>query len=96
MFDVRRSMFDVQSLFKDSVFVVIRDNSWLVDVQLITIIQEMFNFLKKHATNLQTILLILMLAVPFVLYYFARSGSTGGIIIVLAVFGAVMLIAMKS
>jgi hypothetical protein len=56
----------------------------------------MFKFLKKHASNLQTILLILMLAVPFMLYYFARSGSTTGMVVLLAVLGAVMLTAMKS
>ena len=56
----------------------------------------MFNRLKKYYPNLQTTLLILMLAVPFLLYHFARSGSTGGMIIFLAVLAAVMLIAMKS
>ncbi len=56
----------------------------------------MFNLLKKYYPNLQTTLLILMLAVPFLLYHFARSGSTGGMIIFLAVLAAVMLIAMKS
>ena len=56
----------------------------------------MFNLLKKYFPNLQTTLLILMLAVPFLLYHFARSGSTGGITIGMAVLGAVMLIAMKS
>ena len=56
----------------------------------------MFNLLKKYFPNLQTTLLILMLAVPFLLYHFASSGSTGGITIGMAVLGAVMLIAMKS
>jgi hypothetical protein len=56
----------------------------------------MFDFLKKHASNLQPIILILMMVVPFLLYYFARRGSTGGMIVFLAVMGAVMLAAMKS
>ncbi|MDJ0815353.1 MAG: hypothetical protein QNJ58_04080 [Desulfobacterales bacterium] len=51
--------------------------------------------IKKNLPNLQAILLILMMAVPFLLYYFARRGSTGGVITFLAVMTAVMLIAMK-
>jgi hypothetical protein len=37
-----------------------------------------------------------MLVVPFVLYYFARSGSTGGVIFFLAMMVGIMLVAMKS
>jgi hypothetical protein len=37
-----------------------------------------------------------MLVVPFLLYYFARSGSNSGVIIFLALMGGVMLAAMKS
>jgi hypothetical protein len=37
-----------------------------------------------------------MLAVPFLLYYFARSGSNSGVIVFLVIMGAVMLVAMKS
>jgi hypothetical protein len=51
--------------------------------------------LKKHAPDLNSILLVLMLAIPFFLYYFARSGSKAGILIFLAVMGAVMLVALK-
>ena len=56
----------------------------------------MFNFVKKYAANLQAILLLLMMVIPFLLYHFARSGSNGGMITFLAVMAAVMLAAMKS
>jgi hypothetical protein len=56
----------------------------------------MFNFLKKHAPSLQSVLLMLMLVVPFVLYYFARSGLRGGVIFFLAMMVGIMLVAMKS
>jgi hypothetical protein len=55
----------------------------------------MFNYLKKHTPNLQTILLILMLVVPFALYYFARAGAGAGINLFLVIMGGVMLVAMK-
>lgn len=55
----------------------------------------MLSYIKKHAPNLPTILLILMLIVPFVLYYFARTGSGVGVNIFLVIMGVVMLIAMK-
>jgi len=55
----------------------------------------MSNLIKKHAPTLQTILLILMLVVPFLLYYFARSGSNRGVIFSLVIMGVVMLSAMK-
>ena len=56
----------------------------------------MLNLIKKHTPNLGTIILILMLVVPFLLYYFARSGSNSGVIFSLVIMGAVMLAAMKS
>ena len=56
----------------------------------------MFNFLKKYTANLQTILLILMMVIPFLLYYFARSGSTAGMTAFLAGMAAVMLAATIS
>jgi len=56
----------------------------------------MLNFVKKHAQKLQTILLILMLVIPFLLYYFARSHSDGATVFFLVLMGAVMLAAMKS
>ncbi len=56
----------------------------------------MLKILKKHTANLQPIILILMMVIPFLLYYFARSGSTAGMIVFLTVMGAVMLAAMKS
>jgi hypothetical protein len=55
----------------------------------------MIDFKKKTKTNLPAILLILMLVLPFLLYFLARSGSDGGVIFALAIMGAVMLIAMK-
>ena len=55
----------------------------------------MFSFIKKHAPNLQTILLILMIVVPFALYYFARAGSDVGMNLFLVIMGVVMLVAMK-
>ena len=55
----------------------------------------MINFIKKHTSNLPAVLLILMLVVPFLLYYFARSGSAGGVMGSLMIMGAVMLTAMK-
>jgi hypothetical protein len=54
----------------------------------------MAKLIKKYLPNLQTILLILMMAIPFLLYYFARSGSTGGMLTFLAVMTAVMLTAI--
>jgi len=55
----------------------------------------MLNYIKKHTPNLPTILLILMLVVPFLLYYFARIGSKAGVNLFLVIMGAVMLVAMK-
>jgi hypothetical protein len=55
----------------------------------------MFNLIKKHAPDLNSILLILMLGIPFLLYYFARGGSSGGVVISLVLLGGVMLTAMK-
>ena len=55
----------------------------------------MFSYIKKHAPNLQTILLIMMIVVPFVLFYFARTGSGVGVNLFLVVMGVVMLVAMK-
>jgi hypothetical protein len=56
---------------------------------------KMVNFIKKHAPNLPGVLLVLMLVVPFLLYYFARSGSRGGVIFFLAMMVGIMLAAMK-
>jgi hypothetical protein len=56
----------------------------------------MVDFIKRHAANIRSVLLILMLLVPFLLYYFARSGSTLGVVFFLAVMGAVMVVAMKA
>jgi hypothetical protein len=55
----------------------------------------MIEYIKKHAPNLNSILLILMLVIPFLLYYFTRAGSDVGVIVFLAIMGAVMLIAIK-
>ena len=55
----------------------------------------MIEFIKKHIPNLNSTLLILMLVIPFLLYYFARTGSDVGVILFLAMMSAVMLIAMK-
>ena len=55
----------------------------------------MVEFIKKHAPDLNSTLLILMLVIPFLLYYFARAGSDIGVILFLVMMGAVMLIAMK-
>jgi len=55
----------------------------------------MIGFIEKHAPNLNSILLMLMLVIPFLLYYFARTGSDVGVILFLAIMGAVMLVAMK-
>jgi len=56
----------------------------------------MFNLIKKHAPNLATILLILMLAIPFALYYFAQVGSDFGVNLFLVIMGLVMLAAMRT
>ena len=50
---------------------------------------------KKHVPDLNSILLVLMLVIPFFLYYFARNGSKAGVLFFLAVMGGVMLVAMK-
>lgn len=55
----------------------------------------MFKYIKKHTPNQPSILLILMLVVPFVGYYFAQSGSKAGVMISLGIMGLVMLVAMK-
>ena len=55
----------------------------------------MLNSIKKHTPNLATILLILMLVVPFALYYLARAGSGFGVNLFLVIMGLVMLVAMK-
>ena len=55
----------------------------------------MIAYIKKYAPNIQTILLILMLVVPFLLYYFARTGAGIGVNVFLVIMGVVMLIAMK-
>jgi hypothetical protein len=55
----------------------------------------MINFIKQHVPNLNSILLVSMLVIPFLLYYFARAGSDTGLILFLAIMGAVMLVAMK-
>jgi hypothetical protein len=56
----------------------------------------MFNFIKKHALRLQSVFLILMLVIPFLLYYFAHSHSEGGVAFFLVLMGVVMLVVMKS
>jgi hypothetical protein len=56
----------------------------------------MFNFIKKHAPGLPGVLLILMLVIPFLLYYFAQMRSDIGVVVSLVVMGAVMLAAMTS
>ena len=55
----------------------------------------MLNYIKKHTPNPATILLILMLVLPFGLYYFARAGSGFGVNLFLVIMGLVMLAAMK-
>lgn len=55
----------------------------------------MLKLLEKYSSNLQTILLILMMVIPFLLYYFAHSGSTAGMIVFLAVMTVIMLTAIK-
>ena len=55
----------------------------------------MIEYIKKHTPNLNSILLILMLVIPFLLYYFTRAGSDIGVILFLVMMGGVMLVAMK-
>jgi len=55
----------------------------------------MFNLIKRHVPNLATILLILMLVIPFALYYFAQAGSDFGVNLFLVVMGLVMLAAIR-
>ena len=55
----------------------------------------MITYIKNHAPNLQTILLILMLVVPFGLYYFARTGSGISVNLFLVIMGVVMLVKIK-
>jgi hypothetical protein len=55
----------------------------------------MFQFIKKHAPDLNSILLISMLVIPFLLYYFARTESSAGVYLFLVIMGVVMLAAMK-
>lgn len=56
----------------------------------------MLNSIKKHVPNLATILLILMLVIPFALYYFAQAGSHFGVNLFLVIMGLVMLAAMRT
>ena len=55
----------------------------------------MLDFIKKHTLELNSILLILMLLIPFLLYYFARAGSGVGVNLSLVMMGVVMLVAMQ-
>jgi hypothetical protein len=74
--------------------VLVRVHSWLTNQKRFSL-KKMIHFIKKHTPNLNSILLILMLAIPFLLYYFARAGSDIGVVIFLVIMGAVMLVAMK-
>ena len=55
----------------------------------------MLNNIKKHLPGLNSTLLILMLVIPFLLYFFARAGSDAGVVVFLAIMAAVMLVAMR-
>ena len=55
----------------------------------------MANFLKKHAAKLNTIALILMLGIPFLLYMGAMQGSVIQVKIYLGLMIATMLMVMR-
>ena len=54
----------------------------------------MFKFIKRHVLILHSIFLILMLGIPFLLYYFAHAGATVDVIYLLLLMAIVMLFAM--
>jgi len=56
----------------------------------------MESFFKKHAAKLKITALILMLAIPFLLYAAAAHGSLFQVNILLGFFGANMLFVMKN
>lgn len=56
----------------------------------------MDSFLKKHANTLKTTALILMLAIPFLLYAAALHGSMLHVKLLMAIFIANMLFVMKN
>lgn len=56
----------------------------------------MNRFLKKHADALKTTALMLMLAIPFLLYAAALHGSILQVKLLMAIFIAIMLFVMKN
>lgn len=54
----------------------------------------MFKFIKRHVLILHSVLLILMLGIPFLLYYFARGGATVDVIYFILLMAMVMLFGM--
>ena len=52
-------------------------------------------FLKKHAEKLKAVALILMLAIPFLLYWTAKQGSSMQVKLLLGLMIATMLFVMK-
>jgi hypothetical protein len=56
----------------------------------------MDSFFKKHANTLKTTALILMLAIPFLLYAAALHGSMLHVKLLMAIFIANMLFVMKN
>ena len=55
----------------------------------------MAKFLKNHSETLKTVALILMLAIPFLLYWTAMQGSIIWVKVFLGLMIATMLIVMK-
>jgi hypothetical protein len=55
----------------------------------------MENFLKKHGAKLNTIALVLMLVIPFLLYGAAIHGSNMGLKLFLGLMAAMMLFVMR-
>jgi hypothetical protein len=52
----------------------------------------MFKFIKRHLLILHSAFLILMLGIPFLLYYFAHAGATVDVIYLILVMAVVMLL----
>ena len=55
----------------------------------------MVNFLKKHATKLNTIALIFMLGIPFLLYMGASQGSAIQVKVYLGLMVVTMMMVMR-
>ena len=48
-------------------------------------------FLKRHKTKLQTIALVIMLVLPFLLYFLAQGGQAAAVTVLIVLMAVVMM-----